>query len=62
MQYHLDSPHTYELVVYPGASHSFDWRGSWEYLGHKGWYDPAATEDAYERVKAFLERYLEEVK
>lgn len=53
-----DSPHEYQLIVYPGASHGFDALESWESFGHKGWPDPAATEDAYRRAREFLERYL----
>lgn len=53
-------PHEYQLIVYPGATHSFDWVDSpGEYLGHKIIYDPAATEDAYRRTREFLERHLE---
>ena len=55
-----ESPHEYQLIVYPGATHSFDWVDSpGQYLGHKMIYDPAATEDSYARVRAFLERHLE---
>ena len=48
-----------EIVRFPVTSHSFDWLGSWEFRGRKGWHDPAATADAYERAGEFLERYLE---
>ena len=54
-----DTTHQYQLIVYPGASHAFDWPETWEYLGHEGWYDPVATADAYARVAEFLERHLQ---
>jgi dienelactone hydrolase len=54
-----DTTHEYQLIVYPGATHAFAWEVEpWEYLGHKGRYDPAATADAYKRVFEFLERHL----
>jgi dienelactone hydrolase len=49
----------YELVVYPGATHAFDWPAAPEtYFGHHLRYDAAAAEDAYRRIRAFLDRYL----
>ena len=54
-----ETPHDYQLMIYPGATHSFDWVESpGEYLGHTMIYDPAATEDAYRRSREFLELYL----
>ncbi len=54
-----EAPHDYQLIVYPGATHAFDWHESpGEFLGHKMIYDPAAYEDAYRRAREFLERYL----
>lgn len=54
-----ETKHEYELVVYPGATHAFDWENApGEYLGHKLIYDPEATADAYKRVAEFLERHL----
>lgn len=49
----------YELVVYPGATHAFDWPAAPpSYFGYTLRYDPAAAEDAYRRVRDFLGRYL----
>ncbi len=52
-----------ELVVYEGATHSFDEVGVAEgitYLGHALRYDAAATEDAERRVFEFLARTMGE--
>ena len=55
-----EAPHDYQLVVYPGATHAFDWAGApGEYFGHKMIYDPAASVDAYRRVREILKRYVE---
>ncbi len=44
-----------DLVVYEGATHSFDCRScDGEYWGHKLVHDPAAHEDSITRVKDFL--------
>ena len=44
-----------ELVVYPGAYHSFDVPGAnGVYYGHKLVYDEAAAHDGIERVRGFL--------
>lgn len=60
MELQGDTTHEYQLIVYPGATHAFDSPGEpWEYLGHKGWYDPEATTDAYKRAGNFLERYMQ---
>ena len=60
MELTSESPYKYQLIVYPGATHSFDWADSpGEYLGHKMVYDPVATEDAYRRTREFLENHLE---
>ena len=49
--------HSYELVVYPGAYHSFDVPGLDEsYYGHRVRYDAAAAEDSVRRVLRFLDR------
>ena len=49
------SGHSYELVVYPGAYHSFDIPGvDMHYFGHRLLYDKAATEDSIRRVIDFL--------
>ena len=50
----------FELRVYPGASHGFDWPDAPEsFHGREVRFDPIATADAYARAKAFLERHLE---
>ncbi len=50
----------YELVIYPGATHAFDWpQAPATYFGHELRYDPAAAADAYARARAFLQTYLE---
>lgn len=49
----------YELVIYPGATHAFDWPAAPEtYFGYHLRYDPAAGDDAYRRVRAFLAAHL----
>lgn len=59
MQVIGDDPPSYERIEYPGATHAFDWKEApAELFGHKMRYDPAVTEDAYARVRAFLDRYL----
>jgi dienelactone hydrolase len=60
MQITGDSPPAYERIEYPGATHAFDWQEAPpEMFGHKMRYDPAATEDAYLRVRAFLDKNLQ---
>ena len=51
--------HRFERVVYPGAYHGFDEEGA-DRTAHDYTvrYDAKAASDAYERVKAFLEKYL----
>jgi dienelactone hydrolase len=54
-----------ELVVYPGAHHSFDnpALGAGQRLfGHWLQYDAAAAEDARARTRAFLARHLDEIR
>jgi dienelactone hydrolase len=47
------------LHVYPGATHAFDVRApARTVLGHRLRYDPAATRDAWLRVRRFLEARL----
>ncbi len=47
--------HTYELVVYPDAYHSFDIPGQNSiYYGHRVQYNAAAAEDGARRVMRFL--------
>ncbi len=55
-----ETTHDYELVVYPGATHAFDWDDiESAYLGHKFTYDPEAKEDAYRRMAEFLAFHLQ---
>jgi dienelactone hydrolase len=59
MQLIGDDPPPYELVEYPGATHAFDWpEAPAEYFGHRLTYDSAAADDAYKRVRAFLDEHL----
>lgn len=51
--------HTYELVVYPGAYHSFDVPGQDSvYFGHRVGYNKAAAEDSVRRVMRFLKERI----
>jgi dienelactone hydrolase len=57
----LQPDQVFQVQTYPGAVHDFDnvlmqHRGS--NLGHPTGYDRGAAEDSFERVKAFLARYL----
>ncbi len=55
-----DTDHSYDLVIYPGATHAFDWvRAPAEYMGHRIVYDPVATEDSLRRIKALLAEHME---
>ena len=49
-----------KLVVYPDATHDFDIPATAPYqiLGHHIAYDPAATQDAQQRVRDFLRAAL----
>ena len=50
-----------QVVVYPGAVHSFDdpeLRRLIYKLGHPMAYDASAAEDSFTKVKAFLDRYV----
>lgn len=48
-----------DLVVFPGATHSFDCRTcNGEYWGHRLVYDAAATADAHARARALLDAML----
>jgi dienelactone hydrolase len=47
------------LVVYPGATHGFNFPASArQYRGHHLAYDPQATADAWRQVRDFLQRTL----
>jgi dienelactone hydrolase len=49
------------LVVYPGATHGFNFPASArQYLGHHMAYDPQATADAWRQVRDFLHTTLSE--
>ena len=47
--------HDYELVIYPGATHAFDWAQSDGVWGH---YDAEAAEDALSRIRTLFAEYL----
>ncbi len=50
----------YEIIVYPGATHAFDWVDSpGEFYGHRMIYDAEVTEDAYGRMFDFLASHLQ---
>lgn len=51
--------HALDVVVYPGATHAFDWRGlDMFYFGQQIRFDPRASANAVIRVKAFLRVHL----
>ncbi len=52
----LKSKRNYEVVIYPGATHSFDmqFEKPFEFAGHKLAYDEASAMDAAQRVEAFI--------
>lgn len=51
--------HALDVVVYPGATHAFDWRGlDVLYFGQRIRFDPRASADAVIRVRAFLRFHL----
>ena len=53
--------HEIILKIYDGATHGFDMEGPERIsAGHKIIYDPQATADATDRVRAFLKKYLQE--
>ena len=59
MELRGDALPPYELVIYPGATHAFDWPAAPEtYFGYHLRYDRAAGDDAYRRVRAFLASHL----
>jgi dienelactone hydrolase len=52
-----DRPNT-EVVVYPGATHSFAYQTGIDYLGHHMVYDDGATRDAQGRADTFMDAHL----
>lgn len=55
-----DATQSFELVVYPGATHSFDWDFEDSVVrGNLYAFDSEATADAYQRVEAFLAQHLQ---
>lgn len=53
-----DAADSYELVVFLGATHSFDWEGASNFLGYEMRYDPQAAAEAFQRTKVILNQYL----
>jgi dienelactone hydrolase len=47
-----------EVVVYPGATHSFTYQPGIDYLGHHMAYDEGATRDAQQRTDAFMAAHM----
>ena len=55
-----DQGHSYEFVLYPGATHNFDWVDApSEHMGNKIVYDPVAAEDALQRIRALLAEHMD---
>ncbi len=55
-----DATQSFELVVYPGATHSFDADLEDRIVrGHRRAHDPEAMADAYQRLEAFLAMHLQ---
>jgi dienelactone hydrolase len=52
-----DKPNT-EVVVLPGATHSFNFRFVGEYMGHHLAFDEKATLDAQARADAFMDAHV----
>lgn len=54
---HIPSEKPVELVVYPGARHSFDYPlGRREFHGHVLDHDPRATSDSWSRIEKVIEQ------
>lgn len=52
--------HPLDVVVYPRATHAFDWKDlDMVYFGQRVRYNPDADADAVPRVRAFLEKNLQ---
>jgi dienelactone hydrolase len=56
----LKGKNNYEVVVYPGATHSFDmqFEKPFEFAGHQLAYDEASTKQAVKRTEAFIDAQL----
>ena len=56
----LKSKNNFEVVVYPGATHSFSmpFDKPVDYAGHHLAYDEASTQQAEERTEAFIAAHL----
>jgi dienelactone hydrolase len=48
----------FEMKIYPGASHIFDYGFNSNWKGKPITYDPVAEKDAIKRVKAFLDKHF----
>jgi dienelactone hydrolase len=60
MKLEAEIPPDYQIVVYPGATHSFDRpRPRRIVFGQELFYDGTVTSDAYQRVRRFLDQYLQ---
>ncbi len=60
MKQEIRADHGFDLVVFPGATHAFDWEGApGTYQGHQMRYDPDVTAIAYMRMRAFLSQHLQ---
>ena len=60
MKQEIRADQGFDLVVFPGATHAFDWEGApGSYLGHQMRYDPEVTAIAYMRMKEFLSLHLQ---
>lgn len=60
MKQEIRADHGFDLIVFPGATHAFDWEGAPStYQGHQIRYDPDVTAIAYMRMRAFLAQHLQ---
>ncbi|MEM7121848.1 MAG: dienelactone hydrolase family protein [Pseudomonadota bacterium] len=60
MKQEIRADHGFDLIVFPGATHAFDWEGAPStYQGHQIRYDPDVTAIAYMRMRAFLSQHLQ---
>ncbi|HKH21580.1 MAG TPA: dienelactone hydrolase family protein [Gammaproteobacteria bacterium] len=56
----LKSKNNFEVVVYPGATHSFDMRFDkpFDFAGHHLAYDETSAKEAAQRTEAFIDAHL----